>query len=130
MAVMSYREANQVKWMGVRPAHAGTQAYWHTVVNVAGVNALIPAHATRKYFITYYSITVASAVGIWADFQLSDAVPAVVWDFGMAQSVVALVAPTVTGNFWPPLEVPVGWSIAVFLSGIDWVNASMLGWYE
>jgi len=57
MALMTYREANQVLRRGVRPAHDGTQITKAGVQNGAGNNPLYAGHATKTLFISYMMLS-------------------------------------------------------------------------
>ena len=57
MALMTYREANQVLWRGVRPAHDGTQITKAMAQTGAGEANIYAGHATKKLFITYLMLS-------------------------------------------------------------------------
>jgi len=130
MALMKFREANHVLRVGVRPGHDGTQIYYHVLANLIGRTALMPVHASLTRYITYYYMSTTPNNALNAELELRNAVPATVWWICYARSRVGYLGQTISGSFWPPLEVPSDWTIDVNLSAAQAVTVGILGWEE
>jgi len=130
MALMSFREENHVKWMGVRPGHDGTQIIKYALSNNATV-VLYTAVGVTVAEIVYLSLSVSTgAVAGVGSLQVFNAVPALV------NSLMLIEVPANGYNQLAvglpyPLELLEDWSIRVFSSDIVLSARGMLyGWEE
>lgn len=130
MALMGWREPNQVKWVGTRPAHRGTQiGKSASAVNATAIVYTVTAGKTL-YLCTASLMTETATVSAGI-FSIRDGAD-VSWlhlTMGRANTAGYFIAPCVT--FWPPLEVPAGYDIVVFSSAAlaAWTG-SIFGWEE
>jgi len=130
MALMKFREPNQVKWAGSRPGHNGTQVIKSE--NGTGVPILmytVPAGLT--FYLTSWVFSVSDSVGgALGYFHVQDLVPATQYYIGYitTQGVGFLGQ---EGSFWPPLEIPTGWRLRVGSNaGTCTASALIHGWVE
>ena len=130
MALMKFREPNQVRWIGSRPAHNGTQVSEYRATNVAGITNLLPAQATQTQYITYFFISTEANGSNNVLMELRTPVPAIVWVLGVGRGLLAYKGEFASGSFWPPLEVLPTYTIDLELSGAVWCAAGVLGWIE
>ena len=130
MALMKFREPNQVKWQGSRPGHNGTQI----LAERYAVNAKLPIYTVLAGQ-TFYLCTTGMACSVFAaglgivGVETGGGVTVVnlLYDNYVAGS--NLFTKNVT--FWPPLEVPALHDVFVFSSALvlemyGWV----FGWVE
>jgi len=112
MALMKFREPNQAKWSGSRPAHNGTQIlkYVNADNSVAKIHT---ANAGVTFYLTHVGITYrALAVGR-AELFIAD-------DGDVTQATIFSIITTAAGwsigqtaAFWPPVEMGAGWYVAI-----------------
>lgn len=130
MALMKYREGNEIKFVGVRPGHRGTQiAKSNTKSN--GGQIIHTVTAGQVLCLTYCNLT-AFATGAGSGyFRVRDDEDAlqytIIWvAFPVANKIFSL--PVVLN---PPLEIPAGYDIYVESqnAGIT-VYGFMHGWEE
>ena len=130
MALMEFREPNQVKWQGLRPGHNGTQVIegepiaalnWSTVY-------LVPAGVT--FYMTFASLSCCGLIAANMYLAIWDAGPAL-WRtiFGLGHPVNTSVL-GMSSNFWPPIELAPGYSVQVFQNVNNAVVGSVHGWIE
>jgi len=124
MALMEFREPNHVKWQGVRPAHDGTQVLSEQYV----INGTLPIY-TVPVGQTFYLCTVGMACAIFAVglgiVGVQTDVPATIANLLYDNYVAGSHLPTKNVSFWPPIELPAGYSVFVF-SGVPVLQ--MYGW--
>jgi hypothetical protein len=113
---IDYQEANQIKWVGVRPAHNGTQVIIEgTVAN--GNNELYAVPATATLLLDFFTIDYyAGAIGsnMWAEIR--NAADVHQYYLGRHDSN-RITDGCKASNLWPPLEIPAGYDINLFSSG-------------
>jgi len=130
MALMAFREPNQVKWWGIRPAHRGTQV----AKSASAINATVIIHtvtAGKTLFLCSASLSLQSGVGGGNIFVRNGAD---VWQFALLAAQIFTAAATSQGSsitFWPPLEIAAGWDLCT-ISGAAACSASgfIFGWEE
>jgi len=130
MALMKFREPNQVRWQGVRPAHDGERFGAFVSLNGVGWNAVLPVHATMTRYVTYFYMGMPHNLVQRASLAVRNDVAAVIQQFGDWESVVANPGIWVCQSFWPPVEVPPNWTIDMNLSVAAWTRCGVLGWRE
>lgn len=130
MGDMTFHERNQVKWVGSRPAHNGTQAMGSA--NITDGPALIYLVPVGEvFYFTGYSFTYHSVVGVaTGNISIQDVVPAVVEMLNMIQ-VTDVEYCMLKGSFWPPLELPAGYSVRLWSNAATlFVHGFVHGWVE
>ena len=78
MALMTFREPNQVKWVGSRPGHNGTQIFGYALATNAVATCYFAPAGKAGYI---YGLDLAASSGAnpgLASLQIWDAVPAFV----------------------------------------------------
>jgi len=131
MALMNFREPNQVKWVGSRPGHNGEQitaaktsiaTAWDDVYTVSAGKTLYLC--TLRH--SHYSNTISKFYHIaWTDAGHGVQVR-FVYDVnkvtGMNSDVI---------HFWPPLEIPAGHKIAMYVAdATNRIFCFIYGWEE
>lgn len=130
MAKMTFRAKDHVRWVGVRPAHEGTQVYATGWQGDAGNNSFYTVVDTL--YITYLCLTSSLSADVFASASITiyTAVPAVwrmiadqVFDkAGQQTSLIALPF---------PIEVPKDYTIRVVSSHANLgADAFFWGWEE
>lgn len=130
MPLMGFRESNQVKWIGTRPAHRGTQVVGSGNAHNSTV-ILYTVPAGKTFFLCAADICVYLGVaGSEGHLYVRD-------DGDVLQyRIFKLYSPNLTSeanslSFMPPLEIPAGWDICVLSSAVGiYVNAFIHGWVE
>ena len=130
MSAMSYREPNQVKWVGIRPGHNGTQiAISQVAVNATAIVYAVPAgktfylsHAQLNFYSVLAAITFLLYVRNAADVAQYNII-------SLASGVAGhLAVPCV---FNPPIEIPALWDIVVSSNSLSGnAYAFIHGWAE
>ena len=130
MALMAFREPNQVKWIGTRPAHRGTQiTQYATADNAVTIIYTVPAGKVL-YLVSAVLSVPTGGVGR-AAIYIRDALDAsTIFLIHYAQVATGLVH-TGTPLFYPPVEVPAGYDIVVSSGAIGVLAVgSIFGWEE
>jgi len=130
MALMKFREQNQVRWQGVRPAHDGTQRVGDATATAAAAQVLLVGAGKIFYLCTAMMGFSAIAAG-WCDLAVNTAIPAL-WHRLLVDYVAAAASGiTKSITFWPPLEIPAGYTIDVAsgAAGLT-VYGAVFGWEE
>jgi hypothetical protein len=130
MALMNYREPNQVKWMGTRPGHNGTQVdKANTATNGIAIVYTVTAGKTL-YLCTVSKWVELVAVGISSVF-LRNVADVFQYNLIYELTVAGVLIPHRSVTFWPPLEVPAGYDICVrsSVAGLT-VGSFVFGWEE
>ena len=129
MALMKFREENHVKWMGVRPAHDGTQVLAHTtgVGGTAPILYTVPAGMTL--FITHLCVSFyAAGAGTW-HARVNPGGVSVYLAMGLVIAGSQL-AP-IPLNYWPPIELEETRTLSLVLgAGMGSTYLCMHGWVE
>lgn len=130
MALMKFREPNQVKWIGVRPGHNGTQtAKYAVAVNQTTILHTVTAGKTLC-LVTGSLYTQNSMLGLGQLYIRNDA--DAFW-FSLCGIFGATLGgyPGQSWHSYPPLEVPAGYDIIVTSSVAGFtVYGSISGWEE
>ena len=130
MSAMSYREPNQVKWVGIRPGHNGTQvAIGQVAVNATNIIYTVTAgktfylsHAQLNFYAVLAAITFLLYVRDGADVGQYNIISLASAGAGH------LASPCV---FYPPIEIPAGWDIVVSSNSLSGnAYAFIHGWEE
>jgi len=124
MALMKFREPNQVKWQGVRPGHNGTQV----IAENYAINARLPIYTVLAGE-TFYLCSLGMACATFAAGTGTAGVETgggvvlahLLYDNYVAGSNLF----TKNVSFWPPLEVPALYDVFVYSSALV---LQMYGW--
>jgi len=130
MALMSFREANQVLWRGVRPAHNGTQVSEVDDATDATVNMYtVPDNFT--FFLCSMNCTL-SAIAAGLVFMN-------IYDDGGGLFYYGIQHTMLAGDsgldkqftFWLPMELPEKYQVRIHsgAAGLT-IRASVFGWVE
>ena len=130
MALMSFREPNQVRWTGARPAHRGTQILkWSEKVN--GSTTIHTVTAGKTLYLTsltafVQSTAAATAGSVWVRDTLGALVSRLVTAYFLAAGSGSWALP------YPfPLEIPAGYDIIAYSSAATvYCGACIAGWEE
>lgn len=130
MALMKWRELNQVKWVGVRPGHNGTQVLKENYVS----NATLVLHTVTAgktlYLCSAYASYYISATGIIGRLFVRDVADFTVYSFSICNSG-ALGQMESTPSYNPPIEIPAGYDICLISGAASMViRAGIHGWEE
>jgi len=130
MALMEFREPNQVKWVGSRPGHNGTQILsYESATNGTGVIYTVPAGYTF-FLCGIYGLLVAGAnPGLGGVFSY-DAVPAIDIRLLMLYAAANEIEHRHM-TYWPPVEIEAGYSLRSYSSAVGlMMRGTINGWIE
>ena len=130
MALMEFREPNQVKWLGSRPGHNGTQVLEHGSQTGVGTSVVYTVPAGVTLFLC------AIQGGIYAPaldnffIQIFNAVPVLFRNLWGTAAVAANFSPYSVSYFYP-IEIPEAYSIRVKVGAAgNRIDATIHGWVE
>ena len=115
MGSMGYAESNRCRWVGVRPAHGGTQVMTYCGVNNStGIVYTVPAGKT--FYLCWANIVVPTVTTGHGELYIRNL--ADVFVFELASVNVFTAAAAYSGPFIgnPPLEVPEGYDVCILSS--------------
>lgn len=130
MALMKFREPNQVLWQGVRPAHDGTQVLKRALAsNNIAIVYTVPAAST--FYLCHAVIGYSGMAAGLATSEIQNAVPAREINIFYDMMLAASEGVTKHAFFWPPIEMLTGWRVTVSSNavGLD-VHLNIFGWVE
>ena len=130
MSAMSFREPNEVKWVGVRPAHKGTQKLIRKVGVTADIEVYsVPADTT--FYMTSMFVNLKAPNGDErVTIRIRDTADNTIHIPLQINTAVA-GQEVVSRNFYPPVEVPSGYDIYIDVAGTaPTVNLALEGWEE
>lgn len=130
MAVMKFRESNQVKWLGVRPAHNGLQVI-KSLENVTNSTSILHTVTTGKtFFLSHWSFSAYATAAGNAKLEFRN-------DVDITQYLIEKVDFNAAFYAWTssspkcPLEIPADWDIVVVsANAFTFANAFIHGWEE
>jgi len=127
---MKFREPNEVRWVGVRPAHRGTQVKAHGMAN-NGTVTIYTVSAGKTLFVTAMHVFMRCTSGtsansiIWRDNKND------VWFVVGRPSAGAAGQAFACVNYNPPFEVPAGCYLTVSTDqAAAYLSVSIVGWEE
>lgn len=130
MALMEFREPNQVRWTGSRPAHRGTQIIKQFGV-ISGTAIVHTVTAGKVFYLCECLLSTFNSVSSYGYGFIRDGADALIRRI-IAMRVQAgstFVGPHNT--FWPPIEIPAGYDICVLSSALAIeYKLSIHGWEE
>jgi len=130
MSAMSFREPNEVRWVGVRPAHKGTQILDRGIAINAEVTVYtVPSGKTA--YITHIALAIYGNTTGQARVLIKDTGGAIVWSPMEGYSIANTYSFHDNTSYWPPIELPEGYYITV-ISNAETVSAicNIHGWEE
>lgn len=130
MSVMNFREKNRMRWVGVRPGHNGTQVLERRYATNARVT-VYTVGAGKVAFITHIALGSPSNVSGAVYCVIANTVPEDLWFPIIGYNITNMPSIHGEASYWPPIELPAGYIIAVFsgAAGLD-VWCSVHGWEE
>jgi len=130
MALMAFREPNQVKWVGVRPAHRGTQIAADNQ-GMAGFIIVYTVSAGKTLYLTDWSWAIeATGVGGTGVLAVRDAGDVQLYTLAGGALTVASAISKACGLFFP-IEIPADYDIFLWSSAATLnVRAFIHGWEE
>jgi len=130
MALMKFRESNQVKWVGVRPGHNGTQVTkWGSADNETVI--LYTVTAGKILYLVHYTVFISSDVADrWGFMGVRN--DADVEQYRFSTGVFKQVGSIGFGvGLKYPIEIPAGWDIFLVSNSADsHINGFIHGWEE
>lgn len=130
MALMKYREANQVKWVGVRPAHRGEQIAKYATANNATV-ILHTVTAGKTFYLSFYTfLGYIAGAGAGVSLIVRNAADVEQYKISVLRgAVVGQLSQALALDF--PLEIPAAYDVcAVSDSANSTLYAFAHGWEE
>ena len=130
MSDMMFREPNQVKWMGSRPGHNGTQVLLSDTVAAVVPTGFYTVPAGKTLFITSAFLNITNPVAVSYYLAIFNAVPAldqylINTYYTAGQQIVPVQA-----NYWPPIEVEAGYHL-YYRQGVNaLLTYTIHGWVE
>lgn len=127
---MGFRENNQVKWIGSRPAHNGEQVAESNVANNNTV-VLYTVGAGKVLYITDWAIGVVGNFSGEGYLCVRDNLAAVQYEFCFARCIAGVLMRGLTSSTFYPIEVPATWDVAVYsgVAGLT-IRGFIHGWVE
>ena len=125
MALMKFREPNQVLWRGVRPGHNWTEVYDYSIAtNATVVMYTVPAGQTAYFH--YFGLDVLSAAAAgYGRINIYNAVPAFVGPMVMIRLAAnSLYSECVALTY--PLELLAGWSLRLESNAVGLAAAGVI----
>lgn len=130
MALMKFREPNQVQWQGGRPGHSGTQVQARGEANNSMV-VVYTVTAGKVLYLCTAGLSTYTAVAGSAFLAIYTGVPVFWHDLLAFYQAINATSGNPTIAFWPPLEVPAGYQIQVRSSVVGLiVQGYIFGWEE
>ena len=112
MALMLFRERNKAKWVGIRPAHDGTQVYAaSSAVNTTTTLYTVPAGKTL--FLTFAQLTREGTGTGFTSLAIYDGVGALVATILISNAIANATMSEAASFEMDPWEVPEGYTVGV-----------------
>jgi len=130
VALMKFREPNQVKWLGWRPAHRGTQILQQGIAtNATTIVYTVPPGQT--FYLTAFHFSCSTAIVGNGRAEIFNGV-AVQQVLGFLRVITAAGwVPVCQNSYRFPLELPAGWVIrAISAIAAFTVTLGIHGWVE
>lgn len=118
MAYARYREENIVNWVGVRPGHNGEQIHVHLSVPAADWAIVYTVGAGKVLLLDYAFLCSAIAGAATQYLSVYTDAPAELARILAGYQAAAVSGIPKSASFWPPIEIPAGYSIRGYQSGI------------
>lgn len=128
MSMMSHREPNRVKWVGVRPGHDGIQVM-KSASKGNGTLILHTVTAGMIFYLTFFTFNLyATSTGHSAKLLVRDDED--VDQYNISTAAVSAIRYVLQAcNINPPIEIPAGYDICLVSNNAALtVYASIHGW--
>lgn len=127
---MGFREPNMARWLGVRPAHNGTQvAKYASAINTTAIVYTVTAGKVLHLF--HAEVWIAVAAAGQGFLLVRNAADVAQYYFLPILCAAAVMHPCGVANFYPPVEIPEGWDICVVSSAaVLSVTGEIFAWEE
>jgi len=130
MALMKFREPNQVKWVGSRPGHNGTLSIKSTVAENE-VDVFYTVGAGDTFYLVGWSCGIRNAAAAVANVAFFMGIGGVGTYYFLLDRVPVDDGSRLAGNFYPPMECPAGTTFSASSPALNVsVMASIWGWVE
>ena len=130
MALMKFREPNQVKWQGVRPGHNGTQVLADGQCDNSTIILYTVPAGKVFYWCGWNMIAYGPAAAGDSYLYIYTAVPAI-WRRIQRFFYAITDSRALSKSYWPPLEIPEGYSIRLVSTVVGHaLQGSIHGWVE
>lgn len=130
MALMTFREGNRVKWVGVRPAHRGEQIVESG--NISNDTVIVHTVTAGKilYLVTATFSLSASVANERGSMQVRDTGDVEQYRI-FSQHMRVTGSIMAAAHFNPPLEIPAGYDITILSEALTLVTYGFIfGWEE
>jgi len=130
MALMKFRESNQVRWQGSRPGHNGTQVLENGATALLVPTSFYTVTALKTFYLThavlYNSINLTTNIYL----DIYDTTP-VFWRRLLGgRPFLNAANVSINASYWPPIEVPTGYFFYLFQAANAGIAAVIAGWEE
>ena len=130
MALMKFREQNQVKWQGSRPGHNGTQVFMDGSANNTVV-ILYTVPVGKVFYFTAYTFEATPNLVGNAVLSVYDDVPAIWKRIQYIENFVGGNLVLDSLSFVYPVEIPSSYSVRLSSNPVGfWARATIHGWIE
>jgi len=132
MALMKFREQNQVLWRGVKPAHNGEQVYGWDYQEGIGEDEVYKVTAGKIFFLTYANLATRLNTDSSASGYLVIKTDAAVHYAYLLYHIYDKAGQLVDSKTFPfPIELPAGYVINIVSTDANLdVFADIFGWEE
>ena len=130
MSDMHFREPNQVKWLGSRPGHNGTQVLAGVQTAVVGWTILYTVLAGETFFLTFASLGNFNNLSASLSMAIYDDGGVIDQYLGGYFTVAGQVGGGFVANFWPPIELAAAFSVRAHQLANCGMIAAVHGWAE
>ena len=128
--LMDFREPNQVKWVGARPGHNGTQVLAGVRTAVLNWTILYTVPAGKTLFLTHTFLSSSNAISSTILMAVYDTTP-VLWQYLLGNySQTNTSTPPTIANYWPPIEIPTGYTVQIYQVIDCGLMGTIHGWEE
>jgi len=130
MALMKFREPNQVKWRGVKPAHNGTQVLVAgDANNVENIFYTVPAG--KIYYLHGFSLQCTPNITAGSYLAVYNTTPALWLRLAYLDGFLGTQVPIFSSSFSYPLEIPSLYTFRIKsnVAGF-WARTTIFGWLE
>ena len=130
MALMEFREPNQAKWQGSRPGHNGVQVFEGIHTIALGWVLIYTVPVGQTLYLTHAAINGAFNGSATLYLGVYDTTPVIVQYLFGAYKQMNFSSSFCNANYWPPIEIPAGYTIQAAQSGNIGMTVTLHGWAE
>jgi len=118
MALMKFREPNQVKWQGCRPGHNGTFESHQSFQNAVGNKTIYTVAVGKHLFITHSWLTAEATATLGQAYMFLEIGGVGHYIHQLRFSAAPNTEFTVDTSHYFPIEVPTGDLIRLYVSAV------------